>query len=116
LPWADVVEGIDRSQFVKPLQETRLDRALKEFDLLPERTLRCRYCEGAIEADAKQCPHCRLWLVADFPLSDLDPWQHDYDARTTRKVDMIGPRAGCFSMLLFLATGLGSLIHKALIG
>jgi hypothetical protein len=46
---------------------------LKKRGLLPESALRCRYCEGAIEVDAKQCPHCHLWLVADFPLFDLDP-------------------------------------------
>jgi hypothetical protein len=97
-----VVEGIDLSATTKPLKETRLDRALKESGLLPENALRCRYCEGPIAVDTKQCPHCKLWLVEDFPLSDLDPWQHDYDDRKTRKVDMLGPRAGCFSIFALL--------------
>jgi predicted amidophosphoribosyltransferase len=106
LPWADVVEGVDRSQFVKPLEETGLDRALKEFELLPERTLRCRYCEAAIDVDAKQCPHCKLWLVSAVAEADMDPWQHDYDERATKHVNMIGPRAGCFSVIALLSVAI----------
>jgi hypothetical protein len=108
------VEGVDRSQFVKPLKETRLDHVLKEFDLLPERTLRCRYCEGAIEVDAKQCPHCKLWLVSDVPRADMDPWEHDYDERATKHVNMIGPRAGCFSIIPLVAVGMATLILKTM--
>jgi hypothetical protein len=100
------VEGINPLNYLKPARETRLDRALKEAGLLPESALRCRYCEGAIEVGAKQCPHCHLWLVADFPLFDLDPWQHDYDERKTQKVDLIGPRAGCFSVLAIVVIGM----------
>ena len=64
LPWADVVEGVAATEPKSLAGETSwLDRELKKWGLLPERTVVCRYCNKPIEVDAKQCPHCKRWLV-----------------------------------------------------
>jgi hypothetical protein len=44
----------------------------------------------------------------------MDPWEHDYDERATKHVNMIGPRAGCFSIIPLVAVGMATLILKTM--
>ena len=76
-----------------------LIKSLGNGGLLPTRTLACRYCNEPIEVGAKQCPHCKEWLVYVGHDFEIDPWQSDFRDKDTERVDMIGPRAGCFSVL-----------------
>ena len=108
LPWADALEGITDTQRKSIMDEAPwLDHELKQWGLLPERTLACRYCNQPIKVDDKQCPHCKEWLVSAQHLFELDPWQPDYRDKDTERVAMIGPRTGCFSILPLIIVAIG---------
>jgi len=79
-----------------------LDHELKQWGLLPARTCVCRYCNKPIAADAKQCPHCQEWLVAERSGPYVDPWQPGYRDKDIQRVDMLKPGTGCFSILALM--------------
>jgi len=113
LPWADVVEGVKDTDRKSIADEAPwLDNELRQLGLLPARTLACRYCNEPIEVDAKQCPHCKEWLVSARHDFEIDPWQADFRDKDTERVDMIGPRAGCFSILPLLFVMICTLLLK----
>jgi hypothetical protein len=66
------------------------------------------------EVDAKQCPHCKLWLISKVSDAGMDPWEHDYDERATKRVNMIGPRAGCFAIFVLEVAGTVTLVLKTI--
>jgi hypothetical protein len=100
LPWADEVEGSQSTTEKQTLAETSaLDKVLKRWGLLPEAVLICRYYNGTIDVDTKQCPHCKEWLVSPAQTAKIDPWSSGYKEKDIDRVDIINLRSGCFSIL-----------------
>lgn len=105
LPWAPE-RNVEIKKTAAQAEPHGLHKKLEDAGFLPKDKLRCRFCEGQIEAATRQCPHCKIWLVETAHKFDEDPWQSDYNPETLRRVDTIQPRgclaAGPMKLLLFL--------------
>ncbi|HEX8552202.1 MAG TPA: hypothetical protein VF681_11690 [Abditibacteriaceae bacterium] len=87
LAWADEVEGT-----VTPrgkLEETTIDRKLKEMGLLPSRDLKCRHCFEPIDVNSRKCPHCHESLVSLGPAEFFDTSRHDFSPVDSARIRFV---------------------------
>src|SRR5687768_14008573 len=97
LPWAHRDEEATGSEPEGgQKKDSILDEALRNWGLLPETALVCRYCHQPIKVNTKQCSRCKEWLVGYSPNVWGDPWIPDRDDEDTARVDCIKVRPGCF--------------------